>query len=352
MVADRFDRKKIIVLSQAANGAVVAALGVLSATGLVEVWHIYAATFLNATFMSVSNPARRAVISALVPRNHLVNATALNSVVHHLDRVVAPALAGVLIAVFGLPLTYGVNGAAHFIAAGALSFIALGPLPPQPQVSPLRSLLEGLSFVRVQSIILVLLAVDSLTMLFGSYQVLLPMLAGQFEMGAAGYGLLASAPAVGGFAGAAAIMYLGDFPYKGRIISGAMLAYCALLVGIAVAPSFGVAYLVAVGLGLTDSMQASLRNAVVQLITPDHLRGRVSSFQHMLTGGVPALGQGILGATAAAVGAPVALVGAALICGAFNVAMLISRRDLRAQDLGALSQLPMSARASPSSSTT
>jgi MFS family permease len=190
--------------------------------------------------------------------------------------------------------------------------------------------------VRVRTIILVLLGLDSATMLVGSYQVLLPVLSSQFEMGAAGYGLLAAAPAVGGFAGAIVIMYLGDFPYKGRVISGSFFGYAGFLVGLALAPSFPVAFLAAVGLGLTDAIQAALRNALVQLMTPDQLRGRVSSFQHMLTGGVPALGQSLLGAAAAAIGAPVALVVAAVVCATFNLGTVTSRRDLRARDLGAL----------------
>src|SRR5437763_13966423 len=74
VIADRFDRKKIIMSTQIANGCVALTLGVLSATGLVQVWHIYAATFLNATMMSASAPARRAVLASIVPRGHLVNA--------------------------------------------------------------------------------------------------------------------------------------------------------------------------------------------------------------------------------------------------------------------------------------
>jgi MFS family permease len=198
-----------------------------------------------------------------------------------------------------------------------------------------RSLVEGLSFVRVQTIILVLLSLDSATMLLGSYQVLLPVLAGRFDMGPAGYGLLASAPAIGGFTGALTIMYLGDFPYKGRLISAAFFAYAGCLAAMALAPAFPVAFAVAIGLGLSDSLQAATRNAVVQLMTPDHLRGRVSSFQSMLTGGVPALGQGLLGAAAGLIGAPIALLTAAVICATFNLGMTSRRPDLRARNLGA-----------------
>jgi hypothetical protein len=95
-----------------------------------------------------------------------------------------------------------------------------------------------------------------------------------------------------------------------------------------------VAVLVAVGLGLTNSLQAVPRNALIQLLTPDELRGRVTSFQHMLTAGVPALGQGSMGGAAALVTAPVALVVGALLCAVVNGWLLARRADLRARDLG------------------
>lgn len=345
VIADRVDRQKIIIVAQVANGALALILALLSATGLVEVWHIYAVTFLNATLMAVSSPARRAVLANTVPRHHLMNAMALNSIVHQTDRIVAPALAGILIALFDLAPTYAINGVAHFITAVALGFISLGPLPARAQGSPFRDLLEGLAFVRMRSIILVLLATDAAAMLFGGYQVLLPIIADQFEMGAAGFGVLSSAPAVGALVGTMLILSLGDFPYKGRLIVGAILAYCGCLLALALSPWFALTWLVAAGLGLTDAMQASPRNAAIQLMSPNELRGRVSSFQGMLVNGVPALGQGLMGGAASLIGGPVALVVGAAFCASIIVGLLAGRPDLRAADLGATrEQAPLTGR--------
>jgi MFS family permease len=334
VIADRFNRKRIIVFAQGFNGLIALALAFLTVSEQIQVWHIYVATFLNASMMATSNPARRAVIAGLVPRHHLVNALALNSIIHQLDRIVAPSLAGILIAGIGLPLSYAVNGSAHFITAVLLCFLALGSLPVRPRLSAFRSLLEGLAFIRFRNIILVLLLTDSVAMLFGSYPVLLPLLAGQFEVGPAGYGLLASAPAIGGFLGAVTVMALGDFPYKGRLIGGAILGYAGFLIMLGLSPTFGMAFVAAVGLGMTDAMQAAPRNAVIQLLSPDELRGRVSSFQSMLAAGVPGLGQGLMGAAAGTLTAPVALVAGALICAAINAGIIARRSDLRARDLG------------------
>jgi len=334
VIADRWDRRKIMMTSQMINGAFAVVLAVLSITGLVEVWHIYGVTFINATLMSVAQPTRRAVIAGLVPRHHLVNATALNASIHQIDRIVAPSIAGILIALFGLPITYALNGIAHLVTAIALGVIALGPVQGRPEGSPLRNLLEGLAFVRERSIIFVLLMTDVVAMLLGSYQVLLPIIAEQYDAGPIGFGLLSSAPAIGSLVGVTIIMYLGDVPYKGRLIIGAILGYSVLLVGLALSPVFAIAMLFAAGLGLTDSMQATIRNAAIQLMTPDGLRGRVSAFQHMLQGGGPALGQGIMGGAAGLLGLPLALVGGAALCLAITISFVFGRADLRARDLG------------------
>ena len=335
VIADRVDRKKIILVTQTTNGVVAVILAVLSVTELIEVWHIYAAVFFNAMMMASAMPARRAVVANLVPREHLMNAMALQSTVQQIDRIVAPALAGVIIAVFGLPLAYAVNGVTHFITASLLSLVSLGALPRRPEGSPLRNLLEGLAFVRQRSIILVLLGTDAAAMLFGYYNALLPLIAGSFDAGPIGFGLLSSAPAIGGMVATIIVMYLGDFPYKGRLITAAILAYCALLAVLGLAPWFWLAFVAAVGLGLTDSLQATPRNAAIQLMTPDPLRGRVTSFQQMLVAGTPALGQTSLGAAVGALGLPVAFVGGALICAAINVGIFARSPELRSRDMGA-----------------
>lgn len=104
---------------------------------------------------------------------------------------------------------------------------------------------------------------------------------------------------------------------------------------VAVALHFAVTWLFCALLGLTDALQATPRNAVIQLITPDHLRGRVSSFRHMLVTGMPSLGQGAMGGAAMLLTPPVGLILGATICAFINIGLLTSRRDLRARDLGA-----------------
>lgn len=343
VIADRFDRRKIIMIPQAVGGLLSAALAALTATGQIDVWHIYAVTFLGSTMMSISTPARTAIVASLVPEHHLVNAMALNSTTWQSTRILAPSLAGALLVTVGFPLTYLINALAHGLTFAALGFIYLGPTPRRSQGSMLDDLTEGLAFIRRRSIILALLATDSAAMLFGSVQALLPIIAGNLGMGAEGFGLLSSAEGIGAILGAMVIMYLGDFRYKGWFIVGSILAYCACLVGLGLSPWFAAALVFAAGLGLTDSFQSTPRNAVIQLVTPSNLRGRVSSFQHMLVVGMPSLGQGLMGGAAAVLGVSLALTLGAAVCAALNVGILAGRKDLRARNLGAEFMAPAGA---------
>jgi MFS family permease len=335
VVADRFDRRKIIVITQSANGLVALCLASLTISGLIQVWHIYAAVFINSTVMASSGSARRAVIATVVPREHLMNAMALNSLVHQADKIIAPAIAGILIAAVGTSLTYGLNGFTHMVTAVSLLFVSANLAPvSRPPANPIQDIGEGLGFVRRRSIILVMLLMDSAAVLFGNYIVLLPIIADRYGVGPAGYGLLASAPAVGSLVAASVVLSLGDFRYKGYLMVGALLFYAVCLAVLGIAPWFPLALGAAAGLGLADSLQGITRTTSIQMLTPDELRGRVSSFQTLLISGVPSLGQLVVGSLASLGGVPFALLLGAIVCATANTGIFVSRKDLRAPNLG------------------
>jgi MFS family permease len=346
VIADRVNRRAIIMSGQAANGLVAIGLALLTWTGLVDVWHVYVATFITTSFGALSGPARYAIIPNLVPREQLTNAIALHLSVWQIARIVAPAVAGIGIAALGLTFTYAATGIAFVVTTAMIARIFLGPPPARARESFIGSLVEGLRFiVRRQPVILTMLGTDAAAMLFGSYQILMPILAERLGVGATGYGLLWSADAVGAVLGAFLIASLGDFPYKGYVIVGSILAYCLALVGLALSPWFLLTLLVCGLLGLTDSMQATIRNGITQLLTPDELRGRVSSFHNMMVNGVPSIGQGAMGAAAGVLGPPLALICGAVACAATNVGILARRKELRARDLGSLDATAPSERA-------
>ena len=167
VVADRMDRRMIILLSQVANGISAMVLAPLAWTGQIEVWHIYAVTLLAGSVGSLGGAAQRSVISNLVPREHLMNAMAMRFGLNQSSRIVAPSLAGVLIAVFGVPIAYLGNGIAHIITGALLLRIHMGPTPTRVASSPVRDLTDGFVYVREHSVLLAVLGVDSVTMFFG-----------------------------------------------------------------------------------------------------------------------------------------------------------------------------------------
>jgi MFS family permease len=336
VIADRFDRRRIIVFSQVWGGLITMALAGLAFTNLIDVWHIYLAGFLGSAVSSISGPAQRAAIANLVPRQHLMNAMAVNFTTRRFTSIVAPSTGGLLLQVFGAPWTYGLNGLAHLITSLTLARIDFGELPSRASGSAMDDLAQGFAFLKRRSIILVILGADGIAMFFGWYQVLLPILADKFDMGAAGYGFLASASAVGGLIGATAVMSLGNVPYKGWLISGGILLYSFFLIVLALSPWYVLAFIAVAGLGLSDSIQTTPRTALVQLLTPDEFRGRVSSFQQLIQAGGPAFGQGAMGAGAGVLGPALALISGAAICAVLQISLLVSRRDLRARDLGSV----------------
>lgn len=335
VIADRVDRIRFSMAAQAVTGLLSVILAALTFAGVIDVWHIYLITFFSGAVQALNHPAQTAIIPNLVPRHHVLNAIALNSTVRQSSVVLGPVIGGVAIAALSFAPTYLLNGAAHLVTVGTLARIRIPPVAARPTQSPLHGLVEGLSFVRRRSIILVLLAADSAETLFGRYQAMLPIIAANVGAGATGLGVLSAAPGVGSLVGAMLIMSLGNIPYKGLVVIGALLAYCGALVLLALSPWFLVSVAATFMLGLFDSLQATPRNAVIQLMTPDELRGRVASFQGMLTTGLPSVGQALLGALGAVVGVPPAMIIGATTCATVQVVLVTTRRDLRAANLGA-----------------
>lgn len=333
VIADRLDRRTLIMVAQASAGALALALAAVTASGTIAVWHIYAVTFLGSVVMAISAPARGAIIPSLVPREHLMNALALNSTTFQIANIVGPALAGIAVVASGFAATYLVNSGAHVITLLCLAVIAARPTESRRHQSALSSIKEGLAFVRHRSLILALLGMDAAAMLFGTYRVLFPVIGDRLDLDPARVGLLFSAPGIGALVGAAIVMSLGDVRYKGLLVAGAILAYCAGLVVLAVAPVFLLALLAAAALGVFDTLQSTPRNTLILATTPDEIRGRVDGFRHMLTGGMPALGQAYMGGSAAILGAPLALMVGAVACAAVVVGIVAKRPDLRAPEL-------------------
>ena len=333
VVADRIDRRRFIILTAYVNALITVTLGTLALTGLISVWHLYLAAFVNSTLTTAAGPARTAMVPGLVPRELMVNAFAQIASARKLSQLVGPALGGLLIAVAGSGWTYGLACLIYIVAIPVTMCIHYESGPLDREQSPVQSLLEGIAFIRRNSLIIVLLVTEFAAVFFGSYRALLPILAVAMGFGAGGLGILLSAPALGSLLGVAVVMWLGNISYKGLFVAFSVMAYAGCLFGLAFSPWFLSSVAILFVVGIFDALQAVVRQVVILARTPDNLRGRAASFQRMLGVGAPSLGEAHSGAVAALIGAPWTLMVSAVVCIGLTAGLVVKRPDLRDRDL-------------------
>lgn len=292
-IADAWDRRRLLLISQA--GSMVASL-LLVAGALADrppLWFLYATAALSSAFAALDSPARTAAIPNLVPRDRLASAMALNQVLFQLNDVAGPALAGLIIARFGLVWAYTIDAVTFLAAIGTL--LAMQPMPsrhPGPRPSVLRAVREGFAYLRGRRILVSTFVVDLNAMIFGMPRALFPVLAKEaFGVGPAGLGLLYSAPAVGALAGALLTGWVRHVRHQGRAVLWAVAAWGLAIVGFGLSTeAFGLALLFLAVAGAADVISAIFRSTILQSSVPDSLRGRLSSIHIMVVVGGPRLG--------------------------------------------------------------
>jgi len=316
MLADAFDRKKLIVVTHCLQLAPSLALGILTGTGAIQVWHIYVFGMLSSFIEVFSWPARTAIIPRLVPLSYLMNAITLNSMILQSSFLIGPAIAGMLIDFIGLAPTYFFS--ATLLLPAILSVLAVrSPGKPEGErrrVS-LRSMVEGVEFIWVQRIILSLFLLDFGVTLVGFYRPILPIFAGSvFKMGATGLGILYAAPAVGSLLGSISLLMAGDFKRKGAVAVIAALFFAAGLAFLGISQWFWMAVLAVAILGFMDSISVAIRRTVVQFLAPDTMRGRAASLITVFAQTTNALGALLAGSASELLGAPNALLAGGFLC--------------------------------------
>jgi len=329
-VADRVDRRRLVQVAQAASLLASLALAALTLAGRISPPWIYASVLVVGAAAPFDVPARQSLIPALVPRDRIVDAFAVVVPSRQLAVLLGPSLAGVLIAAWGAGAVYAFDVATYAALIVTFAYIGFEKLdPPAPQ-KLWSSIAEGFGYVKSRPLIWQLMALDFVATFFGAYRVLLPALARDvFQVGASGYGLLASAPAVGSILGAGVTYRLRAFAHKGWLVLAATALYGTSGIALGYAPAFLIALVLAGALGFFDAVAVTVRQAVTQLETPDRLRGRVSALYQMVARGGPALGQAQMGALAAAIGGPLALaIGSALTLG-YTVSLSLGGSTVR-----------------------
>ncbi|MDE3113561.1 MAG: MFS transporter [Chloroflexota bacterium] len=329
-LADRWDRRRLLQAAQASSLLSSVLLAALTFTHHIAPAWIYVAGTVVAAAATFDGPARQSLVPAVVPKERVVDAFALLIPAQQLARFAGPAIAGILIALWGAGAVYTfdvVTYVALIVTLGFIGFEKMEPRVPQPLT---HAIVEGFEYVRGRPLIWQLISLDVSATFFAAYRVVLPALARDvFAVGAAGYGLLSAAPAVGAIFGSGIVYRLRTMRRKGVLVLAATTAYavCAALLGYV--PAFAVAVVVTAALGFFDAVAQTIRQAVVQVETPDRLRGRVTSVYQMASRGGPALGQAQLGAVASVVGPQLGLAVGGALCFAYAAWLALTGTTVR-----------------------
>lgn len=330
--ADHIDRRKLLQWAQAGALAVALGLSILTLTGRVEAWHVLLSVLLTTAAATFDQPARQALIPALVPRAQLPQAFALLNPSREVAVLLGPALAGLLIAVAGPGLMYAVDAGTYLALIVVLGLLRVPTLATNVSVGSLwQQIAIGARFVSHRKLIWTLMSLDLSATLFGAYRVVLPALAlDVLAVGPTGYGMLSAAPSAGALLATYVVFRVVDRSRRlGRVLLISTLMYGVSAVLLAQSPVYVAALVAAALLGAFDAMATSIRHAAVQLETPDELRGRVSSIYQMSSRGGPALGDVLVGAAAGVVGPVAALTGGGLVTAAYAASYLGRRNVVR-----------------------
>ncbi len=293
VLADRRDRRSIMMVCQVAEFCVSSSLVAFTVSGHMRPAVLYAAAVLLALCTAIETPARTAIIPNLVPAEDLTSALALNATQRNLGSIVGPALAGIALAAIGAQICYAVDAFSWLVMLAALFAMRTRAFPLQVgRTGTLAAIGEGLVFVWAHPVILSCMIMDFGATFFGSARALYPIYARDIlRVGAAGLGLLYTAEAAGSMVAAGVISVRSAIRRAGLWTLAGVAVYggCAAL--FALSHVFWLSLLLLACVGAGNIVSAILRGTINQLATPDHLRGRVSAVNAVFVQGGPQLGQ-------------------------------------------------------------
>ena len=320
VIADRLDRRRVLVRTQSAMMVLALTLAALTLLGVVQVWHV----FVLAAMLGIANafdiPTRQAFVIEMVDRDDLGNAIALNSSMVNGARIVGPAVAGIVVAAVGEGWCFLLNGLSYVAVIAALLMMRLAPSRHgRGSTTAWESIVEGFEFSWEMAPIRALLLLLGLVSLMGMpYSVLMPVFADRILHGGAdAYGLLMSASGVGALAGAVSLTIRRQVRGLGRWVAASAAGFGVSLIAFAFSRSLWLSAALLVPAGFFMMVEMAASNTLIQSMVPDRLRGRVMAVYSMMFMGMAPLGALMAGSLAAPLGAPatVALGGTVCIVG-------------------------------------
>ncbi len=320
-VADRFRKRNLLLMTQALSMLPALVIGILTARGVVTVWHVIAMGFLMGTFNAFDIPARQSFLIEMVRKESLLNAVALNSAAFNLARILGPVAAGLLIEHVGLAPCFFINSASFLAVIGALALMRVQGLAGRKRRSILGEISEGVGFTRREPEVMRPMLLVALFSLFGlPFIALLPVFAEEIlGVGASGLGFLAGAAGAGALGSAVMLAFRGDVSGKGRPMAVAAVGFPAALLVFSLSTDYALSLLALFFAGFAIVSFLALANSSIQLLTPDGLRGRVMSVYTTVFLGMIPIGHSMMGTVASVLGTARAVSLGAGVCLAASV---------------------------------
>lgn len=332
-ITDRVNKRTLLLATQTVMMLLAFIMTALSATGMLQVWHIALLAAALGVAQSFDAPARQALAVAMVDdRADLMNAIALNSAIFNLARVIGPAIGGIVLATLGATWCFGLNGLSFLAVIAGLWLMKLpANQDPVPQRSLVQQTLEGLRYIRTNAPIRNMIAIMGVSGIFGmSYAVLLPAFAADvLRVGETGLGALNTAVGLGALAGALAVASLSRYRRKGMLATLGSTLFPAMLIVFALSRNMPLALVCLAISGWAIVVQNSTINTLIQGIVPDQLRGRVMAVFSLMIFGTTPFGSLQAGAIAQVLGPPAGVAVGALITLVFAASMALLQPSLR-----------------------
>lgn len=317
VIADRVDRHRILLATQASMMGLALALAALTLSDRILIWQIFAIASLLGVANAFDIPARQAFVAELVPRDALVNAIALNSSMFNGARVVGPGIAGIVVAGVGEGWCFLINGLSYVaVLTALLRMTPERPLRRVEHASAWQSVVEGFEFAWKTRPVRALLLLLGLVSLMGMpYSVLMPIFADRVLGGGAdAYGILMSASGIGALLAAVSLTMRRTVTGLGRWVAVSATGFGVCLIAFSSSRSLPLSALLLVPVGYFMMFEMASSNTLIQSMVPDRLRGRVMALYSMMFMGMAPLGALVSGALAGPLGAPTTVALGGVVC--------------------------------------
>jgi MFS family permease len=325
VLIDRLPRRTVLLATQTTAMTLALILSILVFTNVVQPWHVLVLSFLLGVSQAFDGTARQTFVKDMVGKEDMMNAIALNSALFNMSRIIGPALAGITLAAVGPALCFLLNGLSFLAVIFGIWRMELPKfVPPARAVSLVSEIKEGLSYIRDNETMRILMLVISISSIFGfAYNALLPAYAQDvLHVDAQGLGFLSAASGIGALGGALLMASFGQSMRKGMLLTLGSLLFPVMLILFALNGAFLGALLLLVAASFGAMIQNTTANTLVQTNVPDRLRGRVMSVYMLTLFGFSPLGALQAGVFAEHFGVPIGIASGAVVALAFGFLIL------------------------------